>query len=134
MNRFMSAKVSPLFSFLRHHCERNTSIFLCSGWWKANVYFRIRTPEICGMLMRQVLVASQKGHLWSQAVISYRNQCICLLRNPSETFSEKIMKDEKSQYSGKVFYKCEFRCFWQLLRTLSWEMTKWYMHRIYWKY
>lgn len=37
--------------------------------------------------------------------------------NPSETSSRKIMKDEKSQYSEKVFYKCELCCFWQLLCT-----------------
>lgn len=43
-----------------------------------------------------------------QTVISHRNQCIHLLRNPSETSSRKIMKDEKSQYSEKVFHVCEF--------------------------
>lgn len=132
--RFMSMQSGSPFSFFRQGSERNTSIPQCSGWWQANVCFRIRTLEIYGMLTRQVLVTSQKGHLWSQTVISHRSRCICLLRNPSEMSSRKVMKDEKSQYGEKIFYKCEFLL---LLATsehsLNWEMTKWYMHRIYWR-
>lgn len=127
-------KRGSLFSFLRHDCQRSTSISLCSGSGKGNVCLRLGTWEIYGMLMCQVLVTSQEGHLWSQTVISHRNQCICLLRNSSEMSSRKIMKDEKSQYSKKVFYKCEFLLLLASSEySLNWEMTKWYMHRIHWR-